>query len=296
MTGRERLPYTWAIHRGLDEEGNDHNPHGHLQVSERGLDGHDRSPETWFKRCNGKDPEAGGARKTKALQPRKWLADLRAWMAEYQNERLPPEDRVDHRSYAEQGVLRLPQPHLGPCSWNAMKAGRSTVRTERYEHFEVLNRDLVGWARSGEETVPWHEVDRSRERLYAMAEDDSVELPDGSSVLPAWSDLIEHHRATVVFLKRVWSLQWLRYDRLKTPLREVKLALVSAAEQLGDYVQWMREPDDGLQAMSERPSTYVQPTPRKPDTEREPDDRMRPFKPIKPRRDDDTRKGGWRGY
>ena len=47
LTGGERLPYTMAIHRG----GGD-NPHAHLMISERGLDGHARDAEQWFKRAN----------------------------------------------------------------------------------------------------------------------------------------------------------------------------------------------------------------------------------------------------
>ena len=50
LTGGERLPYTMAIHRG----GGD-NPHVHLMISERGLDGHARDAEQWFKRANKAD-------------------------------------------------------------------------------------------------------------------------------------------------------------------------------------------------------------------------------------------------
>ena len=196
VTGAEQLPYMWVIHRGLDAEGNDHNPHGHLVVSERGLDGYDRTPETWFKRYNG---EAGGARKTKALQPKKWLTDLRAEWASILNWRLKYDDRVDHRSYIEQGVMRLPQPHLGPCSWNAMQSGRTTPRTERFEHMQTLNRDLIGWAEDME-PMPEHMVDESRFALEAIAEDDLVE--------PRWTCLIDYHRAAVEYLKRTWTLVW----------------------------------------------------------------------------------------
>ena len=57
LTGGERLPYTLAIHRGGV------NPHAHLMISERGLDGHDRDAATWFKRANTKDPEKAGQRR-----------------------------------------------------------------------------------------------------------------------------------------------------------------------------------------------------------------------------------------
>ena len=60
LTEGERLPYTLAIHRGGPDGGN---PHAHLMVSERGLDGHERSREQWFRRYNAKAPEKGGGEK-----------------------------------------------------------------------------------------------------------------------------------------------------------------------------------------------------------------------------------------
>ena len=67
LTGEEKLPYTLAIHRG-GEDGE--NPHAHLMFSERGHDGIERSAEQWFKRYNGKEPEKGGARKSRAAKAR----------------------------------------------------------------------------------------------------------------------------------------------------------------------------------------------------------------------------------
>ena len=57
LTEGERLPYTLAIHRGGPDG---ENPHARLMVSERGLDGHERSREQWFRRYNRKAPEKGG--------------------------------------------------------------------------------------------------------------------------------------------------------------------------------------------------------------------------------------------
>ena len=82
LTGGERLPYTLAIHRGGV------NPHAHLMISERGLDGHDRDAVTWFKRANTKDPEKGGAKKTSTLSSREWLEETRERWADRANEAL----------------------------------------------------------------------------------------------------------------------------------------------------------------------------------------------------------------
>ena len=59
-----------AIHRvGADGE----NPHAHLMYSERGNDGIERRAEQWFRRYNGKPPETGGARKSRAAKAGDWL-------------------------------------------------------------------------------------------------------------------------------------------------------------------------------------------------------------------------------
>lgn len=53
------LPMTWAIHNAGDG-----NPHVHLMLQERPLDGHERTAEQHFKRANRANPERGGAIKS----------------------------------------------------------------------------------------------------------------------------------------------------------------------------------------------------------------------------------------
>jgi hypothetical protein len=45
LTKDGSLPYTLAIHSGRDADGDEHNPHAHLMISERKHDGIDRSRE-----------------------------------------------------------------------------------------------------------------------------------------------------------------------------------------------------------------------------------------------------------
>ena len=126
LTADEQLPYTLAIHAGAGT-----NPHCHLLISERTNDGLERSPEQWFRRYNAAEPEQGGARKTTALHPKAWLAETRAAWAEQTNQALAEagsELRIDHRSYAEQGIERVPGVHLGPTVL-AMEA--RGIETER---------------------------------------------------------------------------------------------------------------------------------------------------------------------
>lgn len=108
------LPYIYAIH----SDGKGEKLHFHAAVSERVNDGLDRAPDLWFRRANGKDPAAGGARKTDALKPKEWLIAFRKMYAERLNEQLEAygyKTRVDHRSFEAQGLSgELATKHLGP--------------------------------------------------------------------------------------------------------------------------------------------------------------------------------------
>ena len=139
----ERLPYTLALHRGgVDGE----NPHAHLMFSERGNDGIARTAEQWFKRYNAKEPEQGGARKSRAAKAGDWLATTRQTWEQTANRALGQagrEARIDHRSLADQRdaaardgdldraaeLSREPNVHLGPSRHRA--GGGAAAREKR---------------------------------------------------------------------------------------------------------------------------------------------------------------------
>ena len=158
LTREERLPYTLAIHRGLsDEPGKPNNPHCHLMISERANDGLGRTPETWFKRYNGKNPAGGGARKSTATRPREWLEDTRESWAEHANralERAGSAERIDDRSHEdrfwdaveagderEADRLQMKQPgvHVGPTSKAMERSGRQSRRAALQRQVEAFN-------------------------------------------------------------------------------------------------------------------------------------------------------------
>jgi hypothetical protein len=117
LTEDERLPYTLAVHAGRDRDGQSHNPHAHLMLSERRNDGMTRSREHWFRRANSRDPERGGAPKTRHFHGRQWVEDARERWATLTNEALERAgrtERVDHRSYERQGIEQKPGSHYGP--------------------------------------------------------------------------------------------------------------------------------------------------------------------------------------
>ena len=156
LTDQERLPYTLAIHRGESTNPDKQdNPHAHLVISERGLDGHDRSAERWFKRANKRNPERGGAKKSSTMMARTWVEQTRQVWAREANralERACQEARVDHRTLAAQReealqrgdleraaeLSREPSVHRGLQTRQA----DSTVK-QRAVAAEQSNRDLV---------------------------------------------------------------------------------------------------------------------------------------------------------
>ena len=154
LTGPEKLPYTMAIHRGgADGE----NPHAHLMYSERGHDGIDRSAEQWFRRYNGKAPETGGARKSRASKAGDWLDKTRkAWeqTANRALERAGRAERIDGRSLAERRdeayrsgdleraaeLSREPNVHLGPSRHREGSGAAAQEKLQKAERVEQGNR------------------------------------------------------------------------------------------------------------------------------------------------------------
>jgi MobA/MobL family len=140
------LPYSFAIHRGKGE-----NPHAHIIVSERVGDGHDRAPETWFKRAadtKKQTPELGGAKKSAAFQPREWLGEVRELWAARANDALKlagKEERIDHRSYAARGIEQIPTVHEGPNVRQLVKDERlATDRIALTSEIREVNDKLAG--------------------------------------------------------------------------------------------------------------------------------------------------------
>lgn len=143
ITAEKSLPHTVAIHKGKGV-----NPHAHILISERMNDGHSRTPATWFKRASnkGKPAESGGARKADLGKSRKvWLeATRKVWedIANVHLERAGQTERIDHRSYEEQGIDKIPSVHLGPNVVEMEAKGIETDRADR--HFAVVldNQEL----------------------------------------------------------------------------------------------------------------------------------------------------------
>jgi hypothetical protein len=190
LTDEEQLPYTLAIHGGRDANGDEHNPHAHLMISERQNDGIERDQREWFRRANAADPERGGAPKSRTFHGREWMEHARGRWADLMNQMLQArgrEERVDHRSYERQGIDREPGEHYGPAGAHMAARGsdherlrdaaasldvRDTVRSIDRE-IEILERanSSASTAERNERTAgrsshtaPGHDEDQSPER------------------------------------------------------------------------------------------------------------------------------------
>ena len=145
LTADEGLPYTFAIHAGRDAEGREHNPHAHVLISERSNDGVARPREQWFRRANRAHPEQGGAPKSRAVHGPAWMERARSQWAMQTNRVLAEHgraERVDHRSYARQGISREPGTHFGPAAAHLLQKGRSHDRLTQSAEVEDLRHTI----------------------------------------------------------------------------------------------------------------------------------------------------------
>ena len=255
LTGSERLPYTMAIHRGESQKpGKPDNPHVHLMISERGLDGHDRNAATWFKRANAQDPEKGGAKKT-SLSSKEWLADTRQRWETAANralERAGSAERIDHRSLAAQRedalqrgdieraaeLSRIPHNVPGPEIHRAARGGPSRV-------LEIAER-----------------IGRSNAEARAERADANTEVDRAALVVQERRD---------VMTARLQALDTeIRATRLAVVKEAARRGLVQLAKTVKTGATWVREIPRRRQeaaarrseAMTETTPPDRQPTPR----------------------------------
>ena len=152
-----QMPYTLALHAGVSKEaGSANNPHLHLVFSERVNDGVERAAEKWFRRAApaGRDPAAGGARKSERTKPREWLEETRKSWAEEMNlafGRAGVADRVTSESHAaqlarareagdaaeeERLLLNPPSEHIGPAAKHRWEDRSLEQKPDRYAEYE----------------------------------------------------------------------------------------------------------------------------------------------------------------
>lgn len=147
----DRHAYQFAIHTPTATDGGEQ-PHAHIMFSERQRDGIDRDPAQYFKRYNGNNPAAGGARKSFAplesdcdmstrrgereAERAQLLQQLRARWEQTCNRHLEMAGetaRIDMRSYRDRGLDQLPTPKMLPSEGNRAAREAAAIRAEIVE-------------------------------------------------------------------------------------------------------------------------------------------------------------------
>lgn len=175
----DKHAFEYALH--LDKQ--NHNPHAHIQFSEKINDGIKRSEEQYFKQANKKAPERGGCVKSREWQakgrkPSERLLQAREGWAKHCNqalERAQVEARVDHRSLKAQGIERTPEIHTGYR--DPARPEIHAARIERNEAIKAGNREpglrqqLVSSAKEAQDaTRSLRAAKRAHAQLRAQAQ------------------------------------------------------------------------------------------------------------------------------
>ncbi|MGY0652661.1 MobA/MobL family protein [Luteimonas sp. A537] len=132
-------PYQAAVHAPTSSLEGESNPHLHLMYCDRIDDGIERPAEKFFRRFNGKNPEAGGRRKASGglnrMQLRDSVISTRKAVADTINRHLETNGhsaRVDHRTLKDQGLERKAERHLGQARIRNMSSEeKATYRAMR---------------------------------------------------------------------------------------------------------------------------------------------------------------------
>lgn len=125
----------WSLHAPKASDGKE-NPHAHILLTFRDLgpDGFGKKNREW---------NTALFTKNDRVKDKSPLLELRAVWAEYVNRALNDggsNTRVDHRSYAERDIIRIPEPKLGYAHYLKRDKGIETRRFEEWERTRHDNR------------------------------------------------------------------------------------------------------------------------------------------------------------
>lgn len=132
-----------AIHNPRHRDGQEH-PHAHVMLTMRCLtvDGFGPKERSW----NSKDVLEGWRER--------WEAHANRAL-----ERAGRDERIDHRSYADRGVDREPQPKLGPVATAMERRGEASERGDELRAVEARNSEREGL---------WRQLDAVRATLTEL--------------------------------------------------------------------------------------------------------------------------------
>lgn len=179
----EKHVYTVAIHNSRAMDGGEQ-PHAHIMFSIRELDGIDRTKEQFFKRANDKDPEKGGAKKSREWskddRDKDRVGELRLAWEQHANRALAKagkEERIDRRSLKDQGIDREPEPKMGPEVTQRLKRGQETEKGSK-----VI--ELRNYRKKQEEITKLEaEYKQEKAKLYKFDKEQDLRNRDGEDSL-----------------------------------------------------------------------------------------------------------------
>lgn len=175
----DKHPYSYAIHNPQAMDGKEQ-PHCHLMICERTLDGIDRGADQFFKRYNSKDPTKGGAKKantgldhTTRKEQIKQQRDRWEKMCNKHLERMGSRERVSLKNYKERGVEQpqnismtdMLKPEIKQAYQEKLHA-RAELRTALFERIKTVgmtSKALADIEQRQKTTPPPQEIKKQRE-------------------------------------------------------------------------------------------------------------------------------------
>lgn len=197
------------------------NPHVHILLTMRDL-----------------HPDGFGL-KNRDWNQRSWLKDLRKGWADDCNMALAAagvEERVNHRSLADQGSDRIPQIHLGSHAARCLETGQHHPRVERYLEIASANERIAQLR--GQAIAVQQEIDQEKQQQREFAD----------QVLPIASSLFEQRAKAGLAIRQVdggWKVECgdyaitVRQDAGAIPPggRDIEESLSVAAAVRGELVR-----------------------------------------------------------
>lgn len=227
---------TYAIHH--DKDGN--NPHAHILVANRQIN---QKGEWGGKRKMIYETDADGNRvplldkktgqqkvdshgrkqwkrinaEVNPLDEKKTLEDLRKAWADICNERLEAADRIDHRSYADQGVDKIPTQHEGYAARAIAAAGGISDRIELNKQIKAANAELMRIAAARQTCYANLVILEKEQAAEKKKEEEARRQQEGATAL----DPLEQ-------IKRIFDPD---YDKHEAERRQAEAARAAAAEE-----------------------------------------------------------------
>ena len=270
----DKHPYSYAIHNPLAMDGKEQ-PHCHLMICERTLDGIDRGADQFFKRYNSKDPTKGGAKKANtgldhATRKEQIKQQRSRWeqLCNKHLERMGSHERVDLRNYKERGANK-PQnismtDMLKPDVRKAYKdtlTARQELKTATFETYQAI----------GDFTLELHKLEqRTHDTAKTTQNHDSEQRPLYSTSRPyeataGRADSLQQERGGVLQASSQYSRRSENHNTEQQSLRSPSYADPRTAERIDSLQQSRRGiSESSIQGTSQSEGRSGETKPREP--------------------------------